>query len=129
MSFHVLFFAGLSGDLDLLLDYQCMCFDKTHFPNVNRLYGNFSKMISFMWGFYVRYCGGVGFIYQMSGKFSRHLLTQARTRTTRLGKTSFAIVDHNIIYRYGQTHSETGAYGINLFFFTQNRFKLKSKHP
>lgn len=60
----------------------------------------------------------------MSGKFSKHLLTQARTRTHRLGKTSFAVVNHSLIFRYRQSHSETGAYGINVYFFTKNKLKI-----
>ena len=74
-----------------------------------------------MWPFYCINCGGVGILFVMGGKFSRHLLTQSRTLRLRLGKTSFGMVNNNIIFGYEQTGSETGCYGLNLYYLSKRK--------
>ena len=56
----------------------------------------------------------------LSGKLSRHLLTRGQTVFLRLGKTSFGTVGLNILYKYKQTESETGAYGLSIYYLTNS---------
>lgn len=58
--------------------------------------------------------GAVGLYCELSGKLSRHLLTKARTTKLRIGKTSAAERRLNVVYRYRQTTSDTGAYGLSV---------------
>ena len=56
----------------------------------------------------------------LSGKLSRHLLTKSQTAKFRIGKTAAGSVKLNVTYRYRQTHSETGAYGLIVYYYTKS---------
>ncbi len=114
-------------DLDLVMDYMKSVYDFTHFPLTESLFLTFSKIFSAMWGLANYFYGASGLYMEISGKLSRHLLTKARTAKLRLGKTPAASVSVNVIYRYRQTTSETGAYGLSVWYYTKSPLAAKNK--
>lgn len=113
-------YAGLTYDFDLLVDCIKDIFDTRQFTISTNLYKFFYKTFLFYWGFYKRHCFCVGLLFKMSGKFSKQLLTKARELKLSLGDYSFGKVENSITYRYRQTNSESGAYGLKLYVSQKN---------
>jgi hypothetical protein len=121
--FDVISFFSRARDLDLLMDYMKFVYDDTHFPMTRRLFAFFSKSLLYNWYFINKHFGGIGIFMTMSGKLSKQLLTRGQTVRLRIGKTSYGIVRNNVIFRYRQTHSETGAYGLTIYYFIRSNIK------
>ncbi len=118
--YDVILYSFRARDIDLLLDYMKSVYDDSHFPQTRQIFKVFSKAILYNWYFVCRNYRGVGLYMTLSGKLSKQLLTRGQTVRLRLGKTSYAIVKNNVIFRYRQTHSETGAYGLTVYYFTRS---------
>lgn len=115
---------GARLDIDLAIDGLAFFFQRSSWRKSVRNYKFCVSMLSFVWPYYrnVGYC--VSVVLRMSGKFSRHLLTQARDYQYVFGKPSKSTADVGCVYRYRQISTKTGVYGMHLWYYTHDTVKL-----
>lgn len=119
---------GARGDIDQGIDSLKNFFETASWKKSQGNYKSCVTMLSFFWRFYWKRCYCTSIVFRMSGKFSRHLLTQARDFQYIFGAPYRSTAEIGCVYRYRDAVTTTGTYSMHLWFFTKNlvsKFQIK----
>lgn len=107
----------LTKDVDALLTFFCSIFRGIHFSNVSRVLVAYVNIIQALW-VYARDClkfSGIKILFR--GKLGWRLLTRKKTFKLILGSVGSNSQFYNCIYRYSTVSTDTGVFGLSIFFF------------
>lgn len=115
--FDLLLLFAHTRDAEALLSYFCENFNKTRFSRHSALFLLFTRALQYVWPFFYKTCGARGIYILYGGKLSRHLLAKSRQLRLIVGKTGIS-AQSAVYFAYKQTHSDTGAFGLTLYYYT-----------
>lgn len=120
----IFYFGNATLDIDLILEFMGLLFSESYYGDTPKLFKVCADTLAYMQIYSAYHLNIVGYSFRMSGKFSRHLSTQARSMAVRAGNTSGSFADRGAVYRYAQGSNASGAYGIHLCYYTKNLIRL-----
>ena len=107
----------ITKDVDYLLLFFCSIFRGIHFSNVSRVLVAYINILQALW-IYARDClrfAGIKILFR--GKLGWRLLTRKKTFKLILGSVGSNSQFYNCIYRYNTVSTDTGVFGLSIFFF------------